>query len=135
MSLSNQANVYIHEDIMLGDTMGEMFTYYAACDVALIGGSLMPLGGQNLIEAFVMKKPVIVGEHTFNFEWIANEAVHNGAAIRVQNITALSVAMNELFMHREMRANMGLAAYRFSETAAGATQRTMQIITPYLTRH
>jgi 3-deoxy-D-manno-octulosonic-acid transferase len=54
-------------DVLLGDSMGEMFAYYAACDCAFIGGSLLPLGGQNLIEACALGKPVLVGEHTFNF--------------------------------------------------------------------
>ncbi|MEO8165491.1 MAG: 3-deoxy-D-manno-octulosonic acid transferase, partial [Betaproteobacteria bacterium] len=54
--------------VVLGDSMGEMFAYYAACDVAFVGGSLLPLGGQNLLEACAVGRPVIVGPHTFNFE-------------------------------------------------------------------
>src|SRR5690606_10591864 len=53
-------------EVLLGDSMGEMFAYYAACDLAFIGGSLLPLGGQNLIEACAMGKPVLIGPHTFN---------------------------------------------------------------------
>ncbi|OGU34900.1 MAG: 3-deoxy-D-manno-octulosonic acid transferase, partial [Hydrogenophilales bacterium RIFOXYA1_FULL_63_33] len=54
--------------VLLGDSLGELFAYYAACDVAFVGGSLMPLGGQNLIEAASVGRPVLVGPHTFNFE-------------------------------------------------------------------
>jgi hypothetical protein len=54
-------------DVLLGDSMGEMFAYYAACDLAFIGGSLLPLGGQNLIEPAALGKPVLIGPHTFNF--------------------------------------------------------------------
>ncbi|EEF24919.1 3-deoxy-d-manno-octulosonic-acid transferase, putative [Ricinus communis] len=54
-------------DVLLGDSMGEMFAYYAACDVAFVGGSLQPLGGQNMIEPAALGKPVLIGQHTFNF--------------------------------------------------------------------
>src|SRR5690606_23242047 len=53
-------------DVLLGDSMGEMFAYYAACDCAFIGGSLMPLGGQNLIEACALGRPALAGERTFD---------------------------------------------------------------------
>ena len=53
--------------VVLGDSMGEMAGYYGAADVAFVGGSLVPLGGQNLIEAIAMGAPVLVGPHTFNF--------------------------------------------------------------------
>ena len=69
--------------VLLGDTMGEMFAYYTACGVAFIGGSLLPLGGQNLIEALSCGKPVLVGPHTFNFAQITDDAVAAGAARRV----------------------------------------------------
>ena len=76
-------------DVLLGDSMGEMFAYYAACDVAFIGGSLQPLGGQNLIEACALGKPVLIGEHTFNFLESSEQAVASGAARRVSDAQAL----------------------------------------------
>ena len=60
-----------------------MFSYYASCDVAFIGGSLLPLGGQNLIEACSMGKPVLIGPHTFNFEQATEMAIAAGAALMV----------------------------------------------------
>jgi len=60
---------------VLGDSMGEMFAYYAACDVAFVGGSLLPFGGQNLIEACIMGKPVLIGTHTWNFEAVTHDAI------------------------------------------------------------
>ncbi len=62
---------------------GEMTLYYAAADVAFIGGSLLNLGGQNLIEACAVGTPVVVGPHTFNFEQATHDAIEAGAAIRV----------------------------------------------------
>lgn len=63
--------------------MGEMFMYYAACDIAFIGGSLEKFGGQNLIEACAVGKPVLIGPHTFNFEAITKDAIAAHAAIRI----------------------------------------------------
>ena len=64
--------------VVLGDSMGEMFAYYAACDLAFIGGSLLPFGGQNLIEACAVGKPVLIGPHTYNFAQASEQAVSAG---------------------------------------------------------
>ncbi len=71
--------------VVLGDSMGELFAYYAACDLAFVGGSLLPLGGQNLLEACAVGKPVIVGPYTFNFEEATRLAVDAGAALQVRD--------------------------------------------------
>src|SRR5206468_6016265 len=71
--------------IHVGDTMGEMAFYYAACDVAVIGGSFAPLGGQNLIEALAAGAPVIVGPHMYNFAEATRLAVAAGAALEVRD--------------------------------------------------
>ncbi len=73
-------------DVWLGDSLGEMPLYYASADVALLGGSFAPLGGQNLIEAAACACPVVMGPHTFNFEQAAEQAVAAGAARRVAGI-------------------------------------------------
>jgi 3-deoxy-D-manno-octulosonic-acid transferase len=65
--------------LYLGDTMGEMPFYYAACDVAVIGGSFAPLGGQNLIEALACGAPVVVGPSMFNFAEATRLALEAGA--------------------------------------------------------
>ena len=71
-------------NVLLGDSMGELGAYYAASDLAFIGGSLLPLGGQNLIEACAAGVPVLIGPHTFNFTQATNDAIAEGAALRVQ---------------------------------------------------
>ncbi|HEX6827918.1 MAG TPA: lipid IV(A) 3-deoxy-D-manno-octulosonic acid transferase, partial [Burkholderiales bacterium] len=76
---SDNAPVAPATRVLLGDSMGEMFAYYAACDLAFVGGSLLPLGGQNLIEACAVGKPALVGPHTFNFEEAARLAIEAGA--------------------------------------------------------
>ncbi|NOT15264.1 MAG: 3-deoxy-D-manno-octulosonic acid transferase [Methylotenera sp.] len=116
----------------LGDSMGEMFTYYAACDVAFIGGSLLPLGGQNLIEALSLGKPVLIGPHTFNFAQVAELAVAAGAAQRVQNTVELANSIKMLFSDFSKQQAMSNAALNFSAQNRGATQRTLSLIAQYL---
>ena len=114
--------------VVLGDSMGEMFAYYAACDVAFIGGSLLPLGGQNLIEACAMGKPVLIGPHTWNFEAVAAGALEAGAALRVEDSAALGAQLRELFADNELREGMSRQAFAFSGSHSGASQRVMAVI-------
>lgn len=118
--------------VLLGDTMGEMFAYYAACDVAFIGGSLLPLGGQNLIEACAVGKPVLIGPHTFNFGTVSDQAVAAGAALRVADAAALVAQARRLLGADDERTAMGQAAYQFAVRRRGATVRTMAFLKPLL---
>jgi len=115
-------------DVLLGDSMGEMFAYYAACDCAYIGGSLLPLGGQNLIEACALGKPVLVGEHTFNFLDATIEAVGDGAALRVPGADALVVEAARLLRDHAARVAMGTHALAFANRHRGATLRTVELM-------
>lgn len=115
-------------DVLLGDSMGEMFAYYAACDCAYIGGSLLPLGGQNLIEACALGKPVLVGEHTFNFLDATAEAVQDGAALRVADAAALVRAAARLLRDGPARVEMGSKALAFAYRHRGATLRTVELL-------
>jgi 3-deoxy-D-manno-octulosonic-acid transferase len=118
----------VNTDVLLGDSMGEMFAYYAACDCAFIGGSLLPLGGQNLIEACAVGKPVLVGEHTFNFLQATDEAVAAGAALRVPDAAALMSEAARLLGDDAARASMGEQALRFAGHHRGATLRTVELL-------
>lgn len=118
--------------VLLGDSMGEMFTYYAACDLAFIGGSLLPLGGQNLIEACALGKPVLIGPHTFNFDSISNDAIAAGAALRVLDAPMLLAQAQYLFATDEKRARMGASARAFALQHRGATERTLTLLRPLL---
>jgi len=114
--------------VLLGDSMGEMFTYYAACDLAFIGGSLVPLGGQNLIEACALGKPVLIGQHTFNFATISDQAVAAGAAVRVADARALLEQAAGLLRQDGLRAEMGAKALEFAKAQRGATVETMRML-------
>ncbi|PKO92592.1 MAG: 3-deoxy-D-manno-octulosonic acid transferase [Betaproteobacteria bacterium HGW-Betaproteobacteria-1] len=119
-------------EVLLGDSMGEMFTYYAACDLAFIGGSLLPLGGQNLIEACAMGKPVLIGPHTFNFEQASEQAIAHGAGLRVMNPGELTQALQKLLSNQTMYQRMSVAAQNFSQSATGATGRIVALIDTYV---
>lgn len=118
--------------VMLGDSMGEMFAYFAASDVAFIGGSLAPLGGQNLIEACALGVPVIVGPHTFNFEATTEDAITQGAAIRIHSVSELMVQAGRLLENPEKRRLMGEKAQQFAFRQRGATERTVEMLRPFL---
>ena len=127
-ALPEGGNNEVDADVLLGDSMGEMFAYYAACDCAFIGGSLMPLGGQNLIEACAVGKPVLVGEHTFNFLQATEEAVEAGAALRVADAGALMSEAARLLGDGAARARMGEQALAFAGRHRGATARTVELL-------
>ncbi len=115
-------------EVWLGDSMGELFAYYALADMAFIGGSLMPLGGQNLIEAASVGCPVVMGASMFNFAEVAQTAIASGAAIQVQNVTSLTHAVAEILADEPRRQRMHTAALDFSASHQGATMRLMSLI-------
>ncbi|MGE5649775.1 MAG: lipid IV(A) 3-deoxy-D-manno-octulosonic acid transferase [Bacillota bacterium] len=118
--------------ILLGDSMGEMFAYYEACDVAFIGGSLLPLGGQNLIEACAVGKPVLIGPHTFNFSTVSDDAIEAGAARRVNDAQAMIDGACKLLRDDSERMRMGQQALAFARQHRGATARTMALLGPLI---
>lgn len=119
-------------DVLLGDSMGEMFAYYEACDCAFIGGSLLPLGGQNLIEACALARPVLVGHHTFNFAQATEEAIAAGGALRVKDAAQMLEEGARLLADRGARATMGQRAAAFAGAHGGATLRTLELLRPLI---
>jgi len=120
--------------VLLGDSMGEMFAYYAACDCAFVGGSLLPLGGQNLIEACAVGKPVIVGPHTFNFAAITEDAIAANAAVRAPDAAEVMRLAARLLRDDASRGQMGRDALAFASRQRGATERTMALLAPLLAK-
>ena len=114
--------------LLIGDTMGEMFVYYAASDLAFIGGSLLPTGGQNLIEACACGKPVLLGPHTYNFAHASEVAIAQGAAVRVYDAAQIFKMTFELLVDQDRLQNMSQAAHRFAENEGGATQNTLELL-------
>jgi 3-deoxy-D-manno-octulosonic-acid transferase len=114
--------------VLLGDSMGEMFAYYAACDVAFVGGSLLPLGGQNLIEPAALGKPVLIGQHTFNFALVTEDALAAGGAQRVADAAGLMSQAARLLGDAAARDAMGRNALAFANQHRGATRRTLALL-------
>jgi 3-deoxy-D-manno-octulosonic-acid transferase len=113
--------------VYLGDTMGEMAFYFAAADVAVIGGSFLPLGGQNLIESLASGTPVVVGPHMFNFAEATELAVAAGAALQVESPEAALIAGAALLQDRDRRRTMSEAGRKFCEIHRGAADRQLAV--------
>jgi 3-deoxy-D-manno-octulosonic-acid transferase len=114
--------------IYLGDTMGEMAFYYGAADVAVIGGSLLPLGGQNLIEALAAGVPVVLGPSMFNFAEATRLALEAGAAVQVADAQSAVVQVKELLLNSEKRQDMAAAGKALCEAHRGATQKHLEVL-------
>jgi 3-deoxy-D-manno-octulosonic-acid transferase len=112
--------------------MGEMAMYYAASDIAYIGGSLIPLGGQNLIEACAVGTPVLMGLHTFNFAQATEDAIAAGACERVANADELMAAAAAVLDDPARLADMREHALTFAGLHRGATARTLGALAPVL---
>jgi 3-deoxy-D-manno-octulosonic-acid transferase len=121
-------------DALLGDSMGEMYAYYAMADVAILGGSLAPFGGQNLIEACAVGVPVVIGPHTYNFADAAERAIDAGAAIRVGDAKAAIAAALAIAGDPARRDRMRESALSFAAAHRGATARTVARLAPLLGR-
>ena len=112
-------------DVWLGDSIGEMPAWYAAADVALLGGSFAPLGGQNLIEAAACGCPLVMGPHTFNFAQAAEQALAAGAALREPDMAAAVLRAVALCQGGE-REGMSAQALAFAARHRGAAGRMAQ---------
>ena len=118
--------------VVLGDSMGEMLAYYAASDLAFVGGSLLPLGGQNMIEPLAVGTPVVIGPHTFNFSDAAQGAVSAGAARRVGNADELLAEVARLLSNPIELATMRDRARSFHAAHRGAADRLWRWLEPRL---
>ena len=121
-------------EVLVGDTMGELQRLYAAADVAFIGGSLVPRGGQNLLEACAVRVPVIFGPHMFHFEEISAMALERGAARQCLDVGGLAAAVALYFEQPALRRAAGDAAYTLVTDNQGALARTLDLIEQTLAR-
>jgi 3-deoxy-D-manno-octulosonic-acid transferase len=115
-------------EVLVGDTMGELQRLYAAADVAFIGGSLVPHGGQNLLEACAVDVPVVVGPHMFHFEEISAMAIERGAARQIHDVQGLAEAVALYFDQPELRRAAGRAAHTLVTDNRGALERTLALV-------
>ena len=125
-SLDEPVNPATH--VWLGDSMGEMFAYFAACDVAVIGGGFLELGGQNLLEACAVGKPVIVGPHMFNFEDATRSALKAQAAMQVHSASEAIDLGLALLKEPGRLHTMGKAGRALMQAHEGATRRILETL-------
>ncbi len=117
----------------LVDRMGELMNFYAAGDVAFVGGSLQPVGGHNVLEPAALGKPVIVGPYTSNFTDVTDQLLDAGAAVRVTDAAGLRQTVRELFADEKARREMGRKGRERVKRSQGAVNRTLDIIAELLT--
>ena len=119
-------------EFLIGDSMGEMMSYYSICDIAFIGGSLSNTGGQNMLEAAASSKPIIYGPSVFNFEEVSKMLLESNSALQVNNADELMQTISDLLSDNEKREKLGLNAKACFESHRGAVTRLMNLIKPYI---
>jgi 3-deoxy-D-manno-octulosonic-acid transferase len=129
---SSGAPISASTNVLLGDTMGELMTFYAAADVAFVAGSLVPIGGHNLLEPASVGRPVLTGPNNFNGEEIAKLLVDAGAAVVVTNTGELAHAVKGLLDDANLRSVMGAAGRAVLDANRGALDRLLALVDPLL---
>ena len=118
--------------VFVGDTLGELLQFYAAADVAFVGGSLVPTGGHNILEPAALNKPVVTGPYMFNFSEIAETMRDAGAIRQVENIDQLANTVIELLTNADERQRMGTRGYEHVENNRGSLKRLLDKVIPYI---
>ena len=121
-----------HAAVFLCDTMGEVPVFYAASDVAFVAGSLVPIGGHNLLEPAALGVPVVTGPHNFNAQDIADLFIGMGACLRVEGPDELVEAVSELLANPDEAARLGRAGQKVLEDNRGALDRLLVLLEPLL---
>ena len=122
----------VSTDVFLGDTMGELPMFYAASDIAFVAGSLVPVGGHNLLEPAALAKPVVTGPHVFNAQEIADIFVDNDGCIIARDAGELAKAVNSLLANPERAAQIGRNAFEIVENNRGALKKLLVLLEPLL---
>ncbi len=116
------------DGVLIVDTMGELDALFAVSRLAFIGGSLVPVGGHNLLEAVVAGAPVVMGSYLHNIDDIAQQFVDAGGMLVVEDESQLLQAMTELMIDAAVRDRVSVAATSVFEANQGALSRTLEII-------
>jgi 3-deoxy-D-manno-octulosonic-acid transferase len=127
---SAAAPVRADADVLLVDSVGELAALYAAADVAFVGGSLVPVGGHNLLEPAALGVPGITGPYTANSREIARELMLRGGAVQVADAQTLANVLGQFFADPNMRRRAGASAREFVEAHRGTVARLIDLIDP-----
>ncbi len=115
-------------NVLVGDTMGELPLFYAAADVAFVGGSLVPIGGHNMLEPAALGVPVVFGPEVFNFADISRRLSEVGAARQIPDAGALAPVITELLSDANLRHSSGQQGREFVERNGGAGEQVLALI-------
>jgi 3-deoxy-D-manno-octulosonic-acid transferase len=118
--------------VLLVDTVGELAALYASVDVAFVGGSLVPVGGHNLLEPAALGVPVLMGPYQSNVTEIAQLLLHEGGALQVRDASQLGAVLRELFSDPQRRRRIGACAKRVVDMNRGSVARLLELIEPLL---
>ena len=118
--------------VYLGDTMGELLELYAASDICFVGGSLVAHGGQNILEPWLIGKPVIVGPHTFNFARIIEQALDENALIQIKSADELASAIRQLADNEQHAKQLCDNANQLLKRNKGALDASLKILQAHL---
>ncbi len=129
---SRAAPVDDDTQVVLGDTMGELSLFFACAECAFIGGSLVPVGGHNPLEALALGVPVVFGPHMFNFEEIAGLTLRAGAGRQVAGGEELADAIDAYLAQRADREAAGRAGLALVQENQGALTRALALLKPLL---
>jgi 3-deoxy-D-manno-octulosonic-acid transferase len=129
---SEQDTVAEDVAVFLGDTMGELPLFYAAADVAFVGGSLVPTGGHNILEAAALGVPVVVGPYTYNFLEIARALIGHGGGARVENDTELATVVVRYLEDAKLRDAAGSCGRELVDRNRGALAKLQTLLTNYV---
>jgi len=120
------------KDVLLLDTIGELRAFYSICDIAFVGGSLVKVGGHNLLEPAAMKKPVVFSRYMFNFKEISEALLSAGGGVMVRDKWDLFSQFEKLLSDKELAARMGEQAFQVIEANSGAAKKTIDAIGRFL---
>lgn len=120
------------KEVLLLDTIGELRSFYAVCDIAFVGGSLVKVGGHNLLEPASMKKPVIFSRYMFNFKEISEALITAGGGIMVKDKEELSVQIDRLLSDRGLAKSIGERAFAVIAANSGATRKTIDAVSGFI---
>ena len=121
-------------EVFLGDTMGELPLFYAASDIAFVGGTLVRVGGHNLLEPAALGRPIVTGPHLFNTQQIADMFAEVGASLVVRNESELAAALRSLFADKQQAERVGIRGLEIVQSNRGALQRLMVLLEPLLSK-
>ena len=123
---------WFDKDILLLDSVGELVDFFAAADVAFVGGSLVAVGGHNVLEPARFGKPILFGPHMENFQNLASDMLRQGAALEVNGVNELASSLNDVMADPNRRGTMGRRALEVAEAHQGAFGLNLRLAERYL---